>query len=267
MEGEFNVKVRLGFTIIELLVVIAIIAALAGILFPVLSAAKRASFKSTAISNAKQLAMASSMYSTDADNVLCPYFSGYDTLAHIYTSPQKYWPELVSVYISPTQGHGNLGQALADDLPKVFFDPIKPFRSQALSTFKFGIISSWGVSDDLVDWFAPDGVKPSKRPATESEISNPPECIHLVETRDWQLEEGFPGNAISLSYFDRSGTGALVSLDAPHDTSRGADKTGSADPKGRNVVAFADGHVRAIVASTILFSGKYWSRSGNNNWP
>jgi prepilin-type N-terminal cleavage/methylation domain-containing protein len=60
---------RLGFTLIELLVVIAIIAILAAILFPVFAQAKVAAKKTADLSNTKQLALGTVMYSTDNDDL------------------------------------------------------------------------------------------------------------------------------------------------------------------------------------------------------
>jgi prepilin-type N-terminal cleavage/methylation domain-containing protein len=60
---------RKAFTLIELLVVIAIIAILAAILFPVFAQAKLAAKKTSDLSNVKQLALGSAMYTTDNDDV------------------------------------------------------------------------------------------------------------------------------------------------------------------------------------------------------
>lgn len=56
-----------GFTLIELLVVIAIIAILAAILFPVFGRAREQARKSACLSNLKQLATATLMYTQDYD--------------------------------------------------------------------------------------------------------------------------------------------------------------------------------------------------------
>jgi len=58
-----------AFTLIELLVVIAIIAILAAILFPVFAQAKAAAKKTQALSNAKQVQLATIMYTNDSDDV------------------------------------------------------------------------------------------------------------------------------------------------------------------------------------------------------
>ncbi len=59
---------RRAFTLIELLVVIAIIAVLAAILFPVFARAKQAAKSSAAISNVRQLVMATLLYAESADD-------------------------------------------------------------------------------------------------------------------------------------------------------------------------------------------------------
>jgi len=63
---------RKAFTLIELLVVIAIIAILAAILFPVFAQAKAAAKNTQDLSNTKQIALVSQIYSADYDDVFVP---------------------------------------------------------------------------------------------------------------------------------------------------------------------------------------------------
>jgi len=72
---------RKAFTLIELLVVIAIIAILAAILFPVFAQAKLAAKKTNDLSQNKQNALASLMYSNDTDDVAMafPYAGTWST--------------------------------------------------------------------------------------------------------------------------------------------------------------------------------------------
>ena len=66
-----------AFTLIELLVVIAIIAILAAILFPVFAQAKLAAKKTVALSNAKQIGLATQIYMGDYDDALIKSFYGF----------------------------------------------------------------------------------------------------------------------------------------------------------------------------------------------
>jgi prepilin-type N-terminal cleavage/methylation domain-containing protein len=58
---------RKGFTLIELLVVVAIIVILAGILYPVFAATRRAAYNATCLSHLKQVGLAVQMYVQDYD--------------------------------------------------------------------------------------------------------------------------------------------------------------------------------------------------------
>jgi prepilin-type N-terminal cleavage/methylation domain-containing protein/prepilin-type processing-associated H-X9-DG protein len=64
-------KETFGFTLIELLVVIAIIAILAAILFPVFAQAREKARAISCLSNMKELALASLMYTQDYDDSFC----------------------------------------------------------------------------------------------------------------------------------------------------------------------------------------------------
>ncbi len=86
---------RSGFTLIELLVVIAIIAILAAILFPVFAQAKRAAKDTSALSNAKQVALGSVMYSGDSDDaVIIWQQDGYGNFVS--------WPIIMQPYLKNT---------------------------------------------------------------------------------------------------------------------------------------------------------------------
>jgi prepilin-type N-terminal cleavage/methylation domain-containing protein len=93
-----------AFTLIELLVVIAIIAILAAILFPVFAQAKQAAKRTVSLSNQKQLALASIMYSGDYDDtiVLPTAWSapGVSSAAYVYFSVggEIPWPLLIHPY-------------------------------------------------------------------------------------------------------------------------------------------------------------------------
>lgn len=258
---------RSGFTLIEVLVVIAIIATMAAILFPVLARARISAYKTTALSNVKQLELARQMYLSDSDGVFAPYFSGLDPATHTYHPPQLYWPSLILPYIAKIEGHGPFGQAETQDLPAVFWDPIKPMKSQDTSTFKFGIYADWGVSDDIVDWIAPFYSKPTYQPTSLSGISTPAHCLDLLETWDWLSGGKMPGDALAASYFDLDESGAYASVDAPYDADQPKTmRDVPADPKGHNMCSFADGHVQMMVVGQLQNDPTLWSLSGGQHW-
>lgn len=91
---------RRAFTLIELLVVIAIIAILAAILFPVFAQARAKARQTSCLSNCKQIAIGTMMYSQDYDEALVPLTIGgmggvplstYPALLDPYTKNRQIW--------------------------------------------------------------------------------------------------------------------------------------------------------------------------------
>ncbi len=273
---------RRGFTLIELLVVIAIIAILAAILFPVFAQAKAAAKKTAAISNAKQIGLGEMMYMGDVDDVYSPYFSGYDPVTKMYApiSQEKYWPELISPYIQKAANQAATTQATIDDLSRVFVDPAKSFVSQKSSTWTTGNISSWGISDDIVNWYEPSGVTTTYVVVGASAVVAPADALVFTETWDYySANHNLAGCSFARSFFDNNnvtgtapsanGNGAQIFLDSPHNASykRTTGYKNEPDPKGLNVTIFCDGHAKAMVTGRLTHEGTYWSIGNNNQWP
>jgi len=292
-------KRRAGFTLIELLVVIAIIAILAAILFPVFAQAKAAAKKTVALSNCKQLVLGAIMYSNDYDDVSVPYFSSYNpNNTPQFNGPSQYWPDLLSPYVQKAGSSANNHQALAQDLSKIFFDPIETFVAQPATGY--GNETSWGISDDFVNWYAPHHVSATYTPANFSAVVGPSNNIYFVETWDWLDGNTYPGSALALSVFDLNQytwtaaaglpgavtisatspatpgcancwNGAWKSTKAPYNSAY--QKTTNhqmADQAGVNNVSFADGHAKGLHYGSIVTGApalSYWSISGTNAWP
>jgi len=283
---------RSGFTLIELLVVIAIIAILAAILFPVFAQAKVAAKKTACISNEKQQLLGTIMYNGDYDDTCVLYFAGYaPPPAPIpYTSPQQYWPQLISTYIQKVSGSGAVVNGTAtsqsEDLSPVFFDPIESFKSQkGDKNCSVGIVASWGISDDFVNWWCPSGVASTFVSIKMSQDQSPATAALFVETYDWLCGENYPGSTLALSYFDENGpasqynsgtynpavsafNGASWTLSAPYNASYTRTAYyGPSDPNGLQNPGFSDGHVKSLHLAQLDHGGQYWSIQGNDTWP
>ena len=271
---------RAGFTLIELLVVIAIIAILAAILFPVFQKVRENARRASCQSNMKQIDLGIIMYIQDADEKYCPYFSGYNpktaTTPAYYSNPSQYWPQLVSPYIQKANGSLGGGQASAKDLSQTFLCPDAP---GPLASQVFGNVTSYGISDDLVNWYEPDPVPTTNIPVTLAQVQAPTTATAIVETWDTYGNGASPGRALALCPMDDviscpmvpcpGGTnGAEWTLPGRHSQSFSrTSKYVKPDPNSFTVVAFCDGHVKAMRTSDMTRDGHYWSITGNDQWP
>lgn len=91
---------RRGFTLIELLVVIAIIAALAAILFPIFSHVREAGYRTSCLSNLRQLGAAFQTYADDEGPIAELYDTWTDPISRWdHRDPATEWVDLVYPYV------------------------------------------------------------------------------------------------------------------------------------------------------------------------
>ncbi len=265
---------RSAFTLIELLVVIAIIAILAAILFPVFAQAREKARQTSCISNGRQIGVGEMMYVQDYDETYSPYFSGYVPATGTYTSPQLYWPQLISPYIQKANGSGQGGQSLVSDLSGVFICPDTTLNAAAAKLYGYGNISSFGISDDIVNWWAPPGINAKYIPAIMSSVSSPGSTVAFAETFDWlSTNHNLPGAALALSGLDTKnvcGTtvNGAIGTGAGRHTANPARSAWCSlpDTKSMSTTIFCDGHVKSTTIDT-LKSKDLWSLAGNQQWP
>jgi prepilin-type N-terminal cleavage/methylation domain-containing protein/prepilin-type processing-associated H-X9-DG protein len=89
---------RRGFTLMELLVVMAVMVILAGLLFPVMAAARDRARKTTCLSNLRQIAAAQALYLQDYDERF-PHWLQDNPASPDPTAPYSYWTERFQPYI------------------------------------------------------------------------------------------------------------------------------------------------------------------------
>lgn len=131
---------RKGFTLIELLVVVAIIVILAGILYPVFAATRRAAYNAACLSNLKQVGLAVSMYAQDYDEAFPAACSMADRWPATVDAQPADWPkhktpfawEVVAPYVKNPgiwRCPGDVGFTVSDPTGK----PVVDFRPNTFS--------------------------------------------------------------------------------------------------------------------------------------
>ena len=63
-------------------------------------------------------------------------------------------------------------------------------------------MTSYGISDDLVNWYEPSGVNTTYLPVSLAQVQSPATAAAVVETWDTYHAGVLPGRALALSAFD-----------------------------------------------------------------
>jgi type II secretory pathway pseudopilin PulG len=210
--------------LVELLTVIAIIGILAAILFPALASAKKSARASQAISNAKQIGMATLLYAQENRGQILAH--GYDVKASgsIPASSGYAYTELMfrrwATYLvmSPTGSSASeIKQSVVNSLTK-FADPAVPSNLLDISYGSYG--TTWTVNSALnvnggrsaMGIGSYDSIP---RPIRMNELSEPSRTLYAVSGSGYEINASNIVNATLLNptgdvkfdiyYFHRDG--------------------------------------------------------------
>jgi len=202
-------SLRRAFTLIEVLVVIAIIAVLAGIVFPVFMQAKEAAKKDACLSNVKQLAYATLLYASSADETF--------PLAQTDDPPLMYWGDLLLPYARDWRVLACPGEA-------------QPFRQDPLT----GVSLPWSYHYAYNDVRSDDDFPLGAAAAEGSTLAKPSETILFVD--GWPL----PADPGEGNDHDRH---SIDWVWGERDSLHRATDDGNPRHQGTFTVALCDGHV------------------------
>jgi prepilin-type N-terminal cleavage/methylation domain-containing protein/prepilin-type processing-associated H-X9-DG protein len=211
---------RRGFTLIELLVVIAIIAILAAILFPVFAQAREQARKTVCLSNLKQLAIGTVMYVQDYDETF-PFRNS--SLGADYT-----WAALIQPYVK----NKNIAACpnTPDDVTRMYNTPLW---------------LGYGMNGALwVDY--PNNM------ATLAGIPSPA----LTAMQADSTFDSFTARATRrtrIAFANTLANGSPYALPCKNIYTRHGSGTGANLTGGGSAVSYADGHVKYLTASQIIY--------------
>jgi prepilin-type N-terminal cleavage/methylation domain-containing protein/prepilin-type processing-associated H-X9-DG protein len=212
-----------GFTLIELLVVIAIIAILAAILFPVFAQAREKARAISCLSNAKQIGLASAMYTQDYDEIIVPSWMVYsdDPL------DEPLWPRTLQPYVKNTQIF-----SCPSDPARTPYTPQPPGWTDLDAYGLFGIFGAYGRNGCL-----------SNHNATLAAVAEPANSILFSES-DWTSGTAAVDFGYYLSFWEMTTPDSLCPYgDSEANQTYGINTSTPAHRHNNGAnVAFFDGH-------------------------
>jgi len=273
-----------GFTLIELLVVIAIIAILAAILFPVFARAREKARQAACQSNLKQITTAYLMYAQDYDETMPPWTvdacNSQGTGSNFWFKNLYYW--IVNPYI---KSGVESTSATGGDLKDVWACPTSKGSLSSFSTsYAYSYIALGGSSmctgAGLAAGYAPfDGPKYAY-PASLADLGRPAETIVISDGAQLSRPPAvvqFNGNTVTNSGI--WGSHAIGSSNTSPAAGTASATVAPFYTGTLTVVAYADGHVKAVntktlVPSTVIMEGGSWrgtavggpTPQGNAGW-
>jgi prepilin-type N-terminal cleavage/methylation domain-containing protein len=250
-----------AFTLIELLVVIAIIAILAAILFPVFTQAKVAAQRTVALSNAKQIALATEMYSNDNDDSLMKSYYGFPAAGGTWPTVYYDWRHALDSYVSRSKGL--LGDPTNTFKEERFWN--RSYQDTAVAANDIYRSNNFAVNGEVIGFANGDLNSPQWTPSgldSKSSIEEPSDTLMLIPNRSrWRdLRPRFgsrtlePANPTGWCALTRGGS-----------TTAGTCPTagnGAIHSVGKQITfIWIDGHAKSAgFASTIAAKDKWMSK-------
>ncbi|MFT5130071.1 MAG: prepilin-type N-terminal cleavage/methylation domain-containing protein [Rhodothermales bacterium] len=242
---------HMRFTLIELLVVIAIIAILAAMLLPALSQARKQAAIGQTNSNARQLLMGITLYTSDSDGIYPrsrlggppDHLMAWDDFIDPYMGNSMDYATKHGQHPTPAPGWIKLLHCSLDEVGRI------SGRQEYARTFT---LNGYKNGSAVPRIFAYDGDPHSMR---DSSVEEPSETIGMVEQAKNHNEAFNGGNCIIVgSNFSECTTGyqltGYIQVNANHH-----------DNGFRNVVGWMDGHTGVEFMPSTLDNGYYLWKS------
>ncbi len=255
-----------GFTLIELLVVIAIIAILAAILFPVFQKVRENARRTAALSNCKQLMLAITQYTQDADEALP--MGGHSNYANFH-APFTEWQEAIYPFVKSEGAYKD-----PDDSQSLDDSASRNGLNTPAITSGGGTVAATSFLMNFSATKDPSGGG-SRTPTVLAEYSSPASYIMLLTGNrpDFSspnryvgnTQKDHNGNSISIwgeEYVPYNVGVTTNFFDQCNRQSNGADVYLKGLPYHKDgiVVGFLDGHVKFIVCDVKNPTGVLQSR-------
>ncbi len=200
-----------AFTLIELLVVIAIIAILAGMLLPALGRAKSKAHEVYCLNSLKQVGLATSLYSADANERL-PLVQNWGRAwrtDHALRTDSKWLPELLERYLARNSNKPSnyTTRVTSTPRPGIFTCPSGIKAKDA----SIGMLNNLLRDNDHVTYIwnhiylTKSGGYETQRPVSgrrESDVFSPTRAVLLWEIPYWNWDKSAHGTRLNLVFAD-----------------------------------------------------------------
>lgn len=255
---------RRAYTLLEVLVVLGIIALLAAILIPVFARVRENGRKTVCLSNMRQIMTAVSLYTQDSAGQLPPSAELFAAEA-LYSSPQAIsWTDALLPYLSTPQ----LLHCPSDEL---WTQREKPSLVVGWQPTPSSYIANTRCLTRAFATYPPPGrMVPVTHPAFERDFVRPSTTVWMCDGAQdaWgeaPYTQDYPDN-LSLGQFERADTLGdptgmpIANLCSNSSNPRPCQSVFAPNDRhlGRANVAFADGHVKAMLNTDWYFPGTPW---------